>query len=43
MENASAMSALDTQIVFLDAVRKELPCATYADEELEQEIKQIVL
>ena len=43
MGNGSAMSALDTQIVFLDAVRRELPCATYADEELEHEIKQIVL
>ena len=42
MQNGSAMSACEVQELFFEAIRAQLPDAQYADEHVEQEVKQIV-
>ncbi|MDP3770042.1 MAG: proteasome accessory factor PafA2 family protein [bacterium] len=42
IQNERMFSALETQFLFLNAVRQELPGATFANDEIEAEVKRIV-
>lgn len=43
IKNNSALSALEVQSIFFEALRAQLPHANYANEEIEEEVKHIML